>query len=309
VTDAPTRELDWESVWVDVAHRLAEHRAAGRTLLLTEDSVRWCTVLALEAVGVSPDRLAIEVQAPVLAGGKLDLTVDGADGTVIELKYPRASRSGISPDTMTLGELIRDFLRVALVEAQDRWVVQVLEPELRRYLGRRQGLGWPTAVGEPVAFTRDVLEALPRTALDAIGSLPWRLPLTATCVVAAPIDVDLALFAFRVNAPESSSVATPLAASVAPETRRGASPAKRGARSEILDAIGALVGRSGRVEVTIEQVVDELRRTGSSYADSTIRTMMSSHMCAQAHGSGIGTYDDLDRVDRGHYRLRHTAHE
>jgi hypothetical protein len=43
----------------------------------------------------------------------LDLTVDGSGGTVIELKYPRASRTGISPDTMTLGELIRDFLLVA----------------------------------------------------------------------------------------------------------------------------------------------------------------------------------------------------
>jgi hypothetical protein len=75
--------------------------------------VRWCTVLALESLGVSPDRLAIEVLTPVLAGGKLDLTVDGSGGTVIELKYPRASRTGISPDTMTLGELIRDFLLVA----------------------------------------------------------------------------------------------------------------------------------------------------------------------------------------------------
>jgi hypothetical protein len=40
---------------------------------------------------------------------------------------------------MTLGELIRDFLRVAVVDAEDRWVVQVLQPELRRYLSRRQG--------------------------------------------------------------------------------------------------------------------------------------------------------------------------
>jgi hypothetical protein len=113
VTDTSILEPDWKQVWVDVAHRLSEHRAAGRGLLLTEDSVRWCTVLALESLGVSPDRPAIEVLTPVLAGGKLDLTVDGSGGTVIELKYPRASRTGISPDTMTLGELIRDFLLVA----------------------------------------------------------------------------------------------------------------------------------------------------------------------------------------------------
>lgn len=53
---------------------------------------------------------------------------------VIELKYPRDSRSGISPDTMTLGELLRDFLRVAAVPADQPWVVQILNPRLQRFL-------------------------------------------------------------------------------------------------------------------------------------------------------------------------------
>ncbi len=305
-------EPDWEQVWEDVAHRLGDHRAAGRKLLLTEDSVRWCTVLALEAVGVTPDRLAIEVQTPVLAGGKIDLTVDGADGTIIELKYPRASRTAISPDTMTLGELIRDFLRVAVVAASDRWVVQVLQPELRRYLSRRDGLSWPTAVGEQLVLTREGLCAMRKTTLDAIGSLPWHLPVIATCVLAHPVDVDLSLFAFRVAAPDHDSVAAPLIA-VSPAapppadgTERGSS-ARGGARVEILAAIADLVTRAGRPDVTLGQIVDEMRRRGSTYAESTIRTMVSSHMCTQVHGPNIGSYDDLDRVGHGQYRLREAS--
>jgi hypothetical protein len=44
--------------------------------LLTEDTVRLKTVLALGAVGVEPGRLEIEVLTPVLVKGKLDLVLD-----------------------------------------------------------------------------------------------------------------------------------------------------------------------------------------------------------------------------------------
>jgi hypothetical protein len=312
VTGSSALEPDWEQVWVGVARRLGEHRTAGRGLLLTEDSVRWCTVQALESAGVSPDRLAIEVLDPALAGGKLDLTVDGNSGTVIELKYPRASRTGISPDTMTLGELIRDFLRVAVVDATDRWVVQVLQPELRRYLNRRDTLVWPSAVGEQLVLTREVLGGLPKTARDAIGPLPWLLPVTATCVVAHRVDVDLSLFAFRVDAPDFDSVPGPLAATspTGLQSHAGAgtaAPARGGARAEILAAINDLEARSGRPEVTLVEVMGEMRRRRSAYAESTVRTMVTSHMCAQVHGPNIGSYDDLDRVGHGLYRLRRST--
>ncbi len=92
------------------------------------------TVLALGAVGVRGDRLAVEYLAPQLRGGKLDLVLDAPDGVVVELKYPRDSRTGISPDTMTLGEFLRDFLRVAAVPARERWVVQIIGSRLLGYL-------------------------------------------------------------------------------------------------------------------------------------------------------------------------------
>jgi hypothetical protein len=309
--------VPWAQVWADVARQVGEHRGAGRRHLLTEDTVRMCSILSLQATGVAPGDMTIEVFDPVLKGGKVDLVVGPPEHrTVVELKYPRGSRTGISPDTMTFGELLRDFLRVALVPAADRWVVTVLEPELRRYLSRRDSPVWADTPGAEMVLEREVLEGLPKTARDAIGPLAWRLPVRAECVVAAPVDVDLALFAFRVAAPDAAATVAPLAVglhALAPSPTpalptRATSSARAArrptARSEILDAIEALLVRSGRDEVSVQAVVDEMRRRGSSYAESTVRTMMTSHMCVQVQGPNIASYDDLERVDRGTYRLR-----
>jgi hypothetical protein len=217
---------------------------------------------------------------------------------------------------MTLGELIRDFLRVALVSARERWVVQALGPPLRRYLGKSSkfGFDWPDHVGQEVLFTRDLFAGLPPTALAAIGSTPWRLPVRATCTFAHPVDIDLALFAFRVDAAPSEMPADPLTSSQRPlpepdlrersgrPSRLTASP--RGARGEILATIQALTTRSGSQVVGLQQIVDEMLRSGTNYAESTIRTMVTSHMCASRPGPGIDTWVDLERVDRGLYRLR-----
>ena len=301
----------WVAVWNDVAAQLRMHRSSGRGHLLTEDTVRMSTALALERVGVAPAALSIEVPDPVLSGGKVDLVVERAGArAVVELKYPRGSRSGVSPDTMTLGELLRDFLRVALIPAADRWVVIVLAPELRRYLSRRGTALWVDSVGHELLLERDALESLPKTARDAIGPLAWLMPVRARCIVATPVDVNLSLFAYRVGAPPTGAVPEALAAArEVPSVVPTAGSAARGiqvgtARSQILEAIRMLVSRSGQPEVTVQQVVDEMRRAGSRYAESTVRTMLTSHMCAQVHGPNVGTYDDVDRVDRGTYRLR-----
>lgn len=89
----------WVAVWNDVAEQLKAHREAGRAHLLTEDSVRMCTVFALERVGVDPRDVTTEVPDSVLRGGKLDLAVSTPAGrTVVELKYPRGS-ARVSPQT------------------------------------------------------------------------------------------------------------------------------------------------------------------------------------------------------------------
>jgi hypothetical protein len=50
-------------------------------------------------------------------------------------------------------------------------------------------------------------------------------------------------------------------------------------------------------------VIAEMRRRGTGYAETTIRTMIASHLCANATGPGVAAYRDLTRVGHGLYRL------
>jgi hypothetical protein len=306
-------DVVWPDVWSDVASRLAAHRTAGRGHLLTEDVVRMETVLALGSAGVQASRLAVEHVAPELAGGKLDLVLDPPDGAVVELKYPRDSRTGFSPDTMTLGELVRDFLRVAAVPAEQRWVVQVLNPRLRRYLtglAARHQLHWTLTEGDALELHPDVLAGLPETATTAIGRAALPDSVTAHCAVVAVVDDGLTLYGYLVEAlPGATPPSSPAGSTSSPahepaRTLPAIADRPRGARQEILRAVEAITTRSGRRTFTIAEVVVEMR--GSRYAESTVRTMVSSHLCAQAQGPGVDSYTDLERVDRGMYRLRQT---
>lgn len=245
--------IDWPATWRAVAARLGAHGAAGRGHLLTEDTVRFETVLELGARGVEAGRLAAEVLVPVLAGGKLDLVVDPPAGTVIEFKYPRDSRTGFSPDTMTFGELVRDFLRVAAVSATERWVVQVLNDRLLRYLigvCRRHGFRWVDEPGDTLELHPGAVAALPKTATQAIGAAAATATVTARCVVAERVNPQLGLYAYRVDGlridgsadGEPLSDAEPLPAVPRTTPRRDVAVATRnGARREILEAARAIV--------------------------------------------------------------------
>lgn len=302
---------DWTAVLPDVARRVAAHRAAGRGHLLTEDAVRLEMVLSLGEHGVTPGRLAAEVLAPVLGGGKLDLVVDPPDGTVIELKYPRDSRTGISPDTMTFGELLRDFLRVATVPAVDRWVVQVLNPRLVRYLDgacRRHGLHWPVAPGDVLELPALALSALPATAVRAIGAAALDGTVTATCRAIQRVDDGLVLYAHQVDAAVAGGFviggAAPATVVEAAANVAVVPPAARdGARRQILDAARTIVSRNAENRFTVSDVVTEMHARGTPYTDATIRTMVSSHLCADASGPGVDGYTDFTRIERGVYRF------
>jgi hypothetical protein len=73
------------------------------------------------------------------------------------------------------------------------------------------------------------------------------------------------------------------------------------ARSEILDAIPAVQRPDGTF--TLESIVRVLQRRKSRYAEGTIRTHVVSRMCANAPTNHAVTYDDLEKVDTGVYRL------
>lgn len=74
------------------------------------------------------------------------------------------------------------------------------------------------------------------------------------------------------------------------------------ARRQILSAIPAVTDADETFSVVA--VLAELDRRGSTYSPSTVRTHVTSVMCANAPDNHRTTYPDLERVDRGLYRLR-----
>lgn len=75
------------------------------------------------------------------------------------------------------------------------------------------------------------------------------------------------------------------------------------ARDEILSAVDKITD-GGRRTFTIEEVLRELRARGSRFSESTIRTHITSRLCANSPDHHAVTYPDFDRVDRGEYRWR-----
>jgi hypothetical protein len=74
-------------------------------------------------------------------------------------------------------------------------------------------------------------------------------------------------------------------------------------REEILDAIEALLKRSRSDVFSLDQVIKEIERRGTAYAESSIRTHVTSRMCANSPDHHAVVYDDLERVGHGLYRL------
>jgi hypothetical protein len=75
-------------------------------------------------------------------------------------------------------------------------------------------------------------------------------------------------------------------------------------RDEILDCARAIIEHKGENEFTIEDILTCLRRHGTKYTNSTIRTHVTSRLCANAPDHHAITYSDLERTGRGTYRLR-----
>ena len=75
------------------------------------------------------------------------------------------------------------------------------------------------------------------------------------------------------------------------------------ARDEVLAAARRLSGASTDGTFTAEDVLTLLHKDGTQYAASTIRTHISSRMCANAPDHHAIVYRDLVRVGDGRYRL------
>lgn len=78
----------------------------------------------------------------------------------------------------------------------------------------------------------------------------------------------------------------------------------RTCRDAILEAFGRLERRHGRQTFDLAEIVTETLAVDASFAESTIRTHVSSRMCADAPDNHGTVYADLERVDLGRYRRR-----
>lgn len=78
---------------------------------------------------------------------------------------------------------------------------------------------------------------------------------------------------------------------------------RTGVRQEILEAAQAVLTRSGGMTFTVPEIIAEMARRRTSYAESIIRMMITGHLCRNAPDNAGTTYDDFERVGRGTYRL------
>lgn len=189
-------QLNWTDVWAEVAAVLAGHVTAGRRHLLTEDVVRFTTVLVLADRNVTADRLSVERTLPGV--GRIDLIVDTPADVAVEFKFPREPKETNAASTMTFGELLKDFYRVAMLGPAQGWVVQLYRPSLARYLAARTELEWTVEPGSTLALPAGLSDRLPATAQRALGPVAAG-PVRARCEVAAPVG-DEVLAAYRIVA-------------------------------------------------------------------------------------------------------------
>ena len=195
-----TVSVDWERCWEDVAAVLRGHIDAGRQHLLTEDVVRFALAGILEAQGVTPDRIAFEHR--VAGIGPIDLVIDATPGTLgaaIEIKFPRDPKEKNAADTMTVGELLNDFYRLARLDAAEAWALQIIGARLAHHLARRTDRPWVLTAGSPFKLEAGFMAALPLTARQAAAAALDDLALVADCT-AVHAAGDLTVIAYRVAA-------------------------------------------------------------------------------------------------------------
>jgi len=324
------------AVWQAVADDLRSYRNDGLARLLTEDTVRFAAARALMNVGVPPRQLRAEWPHPVIKGSRVDLVVgETTPVAFIEFKYPREPNEKNAAWTMALGEVLKDLYRLAACPSDaSRLFVYVETARLRRYMANaahRYGLNIDV---DEVALRPADAARLPTTAAQIIGTELATYHVTAQRKILIEIDQDLRLAVYTIGplgappgiaarlAAENASnpgcavpdgpehyrtkphaAGTP--ANVIPQPAPPPPPTgtRDGARPEILAAIHAVLIRSGGQTFTPTDIINEMTRRGTGYCESTIRTMITSHMCVSAPVNAGTTYDDIERVGRGLYRL------
>jgi len=84
-------------------------------------------------------------------------------------------------------------------------------------------------------------------------------------------------------------------------------PENETCRTRILATMEMLEFRHRREVFRLDEIIDHMVELGSPYTVATIRATILSSMCVEARAGNRTVYADLERVRRGHYRLRRSA--
>ncbi|WP_163582079.1 TetR/AcrR family transcriptional regulator [Gracilibacillus saliphilus] len=74
-------------------------------------------------------------------------------------------------------------------------------------------------------------------------------------------------------------------------------------REEMLQVTRQLMKEKGKNEFSVQEVLDEMKKAGTTYKDSTVRTHLTSKCCVGTKPHHQTVYDDYQRIERGLYSL------
>jgi len=109
----------WPEVWRTVAEDLSGSWTTGLGRLVTEDVLRFATVKGLVAQGVPACHLEREWRRAGVPDA-IDLVITKDPRAAIEFEYPREPRETNAAWTQHLGDLLKDFYRLANMSRRPR---------------------------------------------------------------------------------------------------------------------------------------------------------------------------------------------
>lgn len=197
--------VSWHDVWERVADDLGGWGARGMGHLLTEDVLRFATIRHLIDLGAPAGSLQIEWRRPG-SRDAVDLALGAPERGAVEFKFPREPRPENAAWTTHLGELLKDYYRLASMpeEFEERWIVQLLpqgfRDYLRRFEGRHEQLRLPEAEGAETVLDPVLLTSLPLSVSVLMDR--WAdqdLTVRARCVESRPVGDELLLLVHAVE--------------------------------------------------------------------------------------------------------------
>lgn len=192
-------------LWRAVADELLAYRAQRLERLLTEDVVRFTTARHLAAQGCDASVMRLEWPHPQLPGSRVDLVVGEPPVAAIEFKYPREPNEQNAAWTMTLGEVLKDLYRLALLPNGDRVFVYLESDRLHRYMtGAAVRYGFDLD-RDDVVLEPSGAAVLPASAAQIVGPALLASRVAASRLTTIPVGQGLRLSVYVVEPAASAT--------------------------------------------------------------------------------------------------------